>query len=97
LVVEEGSSFRLANLVKDAGAKFNTPVSARGRGPHADMVASSGFGGRSALSAYLSWDGSDVLAHTPRDTVENIEPASLKKAGQTAALLVTILSREIEY
>ena len=97
LVVEDGTSFRLASLVKESAAKFGTRVSSRGRGPHADMTTSASYGGRSALSAYLSWDGSDVLAHTPRDTVESIEPEKLKKAGQTAALLVTILSREIKY
>jgi len=60
-------------------------------------VARAGFGGRSALSLYLSWDGSDRTAHTAGDTVETIDPEKLRKLGQTAVLALTVVSREVEY
>lgn len=56
-----------------------------------------GFGGRSALSAYISWDGSDQMAHTPEDTLEKIDPNKLKQVGQTTMLVVSVLSREVDY
>jgi hypothetical protein len=54
-------------------------------------------GNRSALTAYVSWDGSDRTAHTPEDTFEATDPEKLEQVGQTTLLALTVLSREIEY
>jgi len=56
-----------------------------------------GFGGRQALSAYVSWDGSDMLVHTPEDTPAIIDPVKLRKVGRTVYLVLLVLSRETEY
>jgi hypothetical protein len=56
-----------------------------------------GYGGRSALTAYVSWDGSDRTAHTTGDTFETIDPKKLEQAGQTTLLALTVLSREMDY
>jgi len=55
------------------------------------------YGGRSALTAYVSWDGSDRTAHTAEDTFEAIDPEKLGQVGQTTLLAVTVLSRELDY
>jgi len=61
------------------------------------MSAAPGFGGRSALTAYVSWDGSDRTAHMPEDTFETIDPRKLEQVGRTTLLALTVLSREVKY
>ncbi|HOQ97190.1 MAG TPA: ABC transporter permease subunit [Anaerolineae bacterium] len=97
IALGQGTSFSLVQLFQDAAGRLRVPVTTRGRGPHFGQYTASGFGGRSALSAYVSWDGSDRLADTPADTPEAIEPDKLKRAGQTVLLVVHVLSRETNY
>ncbi|MCK4450368.1 MAG: hypothetical protein KAX26_07225, partial [Anaerolineae bacterium] len=80
-----------------AAGRLGISTTTRGRGPHYGMSAAPGFGERSALTAYVSWDGSDRTAHTPEDTVEAIDPQKLEQVGQTTLLTLTVLSREVEY
>lgn len=93
----DGTSYRLMTLFEDAARKTNTRVTSRGRGPHFGTAVESGFGGRTALSAYISWDGSDQTAHSTEDTYENIDPVKLEKLGKTTTLVLTVLSREQDY
>ena len=65
IALGQGTSFSLVQLFQDAARRVGVPVTTRGRGPHHGLEARSGFGGRSALSAYVSWNGSDRTAHTP--------------------------------
>lgn len=97
IVLGPETSFTLVQLFQDAGARLGVPVSTRGRGPHFGLPTAQGFGGRSSLSAYVSWDGADRTAHTPADTPDAIDPAKLKQAGQTAMLVLHVLSRETNY
>jgi len=97
IALDTGTSFRMVDLLQQAGRRLGVPVTNRGRGPHFGLNTRAAFGGRSALSVYMSWDGSDEIAHTPLDSVENIDLAKLKKSGQLSTLLVTLVSREIEY
>ena len=97
VLLDSGSSYRLLKIFEQSAEKIGTSITTRGRGPHFGNETRAGFGGRSALSAYLSWDGSDALAHTPADTFESIDAKKLEKIGKTATLVVTILSRETEY
>ncbi len=95
IALAEGSSYRLVKLIERAAARVGVGVTTRGRGPHTGLPIEAGFGGRSALSAYISWDGSDALAHTPQDDLSHIDPERLRKVGQTMALTLLMLSREI--
>jgi ABC-type dipeptide/oligopeptide/nickel transport system permease component/Zn-dependent M28 family amino/carboxypeptidase len=88
-----GTSFSMVQLFQDAAKRVGVPVTTRGRGPHFDLFSPSGFGGRSALSAYVSWDGSDQTAHTIGDTPEAIDPAKVAKLGQTTFLVVSALGQ----
>jgi hypothetical protein len=97
IALGQGSSFRLVQLFQDASDRTGASVTTRGRGPHYGMWARPGFGGRSALSAYVSWDGSDQTAHTVEDTARAIDPDKLDQVGQTTLLALTVLSRELEY
>ena len=97
IALDQKSSFRLIQLFQEAAGRLGVETTTRGRGPHYGMPVEAGFGGRSALSAYLSWDGSDRLAHTPGDRVEAIEPETLEQVGQTTMLVLTVLSREVDY
>ena len=74
IALGQGTSFSLVQLFQDASTRVGVPVTTRGRGPHFGMDTQSGFGGRSALSAYVSWDGAYQTAHTAADTVEAIDP-----------------------
>lgn len=95
--LNSGTSFRLVQLFQSAAEKLNVPLTTRGRGPHFGIPTIFGFGGRSALTANVSWDGSDEYAHTPRDTVENLNPSQLEQLGELVALVLSVLSREAEY
>jgi hypothetical protein len=97
IALEQGSSFRLVQLFQKAAGRLGVSTTTRGRGPHYGMPAEAGFGGRSALTAYVSWDGSDRTAHTPEDTFEAIDPEKLEQVGQTTLLALTVLSREVDY
>jgi ABC-type dipeptide/oligopeptide/nickel transport system permease component/Zn-dependent M28 family amino/carboxypeptidase len=93
IALGQGSSFRLVQLFQEAAARMGVSVTTRGRGPHFGMPARPGFGGRSALTAYVSWDGSDRTAHTSGDTFETIDPDKLRLVGQTTLLVVSVLGQ----
>jgi Zn-dependent M28 family amino/carboxypeptidase len=88
-----GTSFSLVQLFQDAASRVGVPVTTRGRGPHFGVDSPSGFGGRSALTAYVSWDGSDQAAHTAADTFEAIDLDKLRSVGQTTLLVVSVLGQ----
>lgn len=97
IVLGQGSSFRLVQLFQKAADRVGASTTTRGRGPHYGIAAGPGYGGRSALTAYVSWDGSDRTAHTPEDTFEAIDRQKLEQVGETTLLALTVLSREWEY
>jgi hypothetical protein len=95
IALAEGSSYRLVQLFDRAAGRLGVSTTTRGRGPHFDLVTLPGFGERSALTVYVSWDGSDRLAHTPQDTIEIIDPEKLGQVGRTTLLTLMMLSREV--
>jgi ABC-type dipeptide/oligopeptide/nickel transport system permease component len=97
IVLGQGSSFRLVQLFQDAAGRMGVSTTTRGREPHFGLPFTPGFGGRSALTAHIAWDGSDRTAHTTGDTFETIDPNKLKQVGQTTLLVVSVLSREVNY
>lgn len=97
LLLSSGSSYRLVTLFQQAARRLGVRATTRGRGPHFGYQAVAGFGGRDALSAYVSWEGSDRLAHTLQDTTDNVDARKLRKAGQVISLVVSVLSREVNY
>lgn len=97
IAIGSGTSYRLVQLIEKAAGRINLSVTTRGRDVHIDIPRQSGFGGRKALTAFLSWDGSDYLAHTPEDRIEYIDIAKMQKSGELASLVTTILSRETDY
>jgi ABC-type dipeptide/oligopeptide/nickel transport system permease subunit len=97
IALAPGSSYRLVQLFEQAAGRLGNGVTARGRGPHGDQVILAGFGGRSAMSAYVSWDGSFATAHLASDTPEAIDQEKLRRLGQTTLLSVLVMSREPNY
>jgi hypothetical protein len=97
IALGQGSSFRMVQLFQAAAERMGVATTTRGRGPHFGLPSRVGFGGRSALSAYVSWDGSDRTAHTAQDTVETIRPEKMKQVGQTTLLALMVLARETNY
>jgi ABC-type dipeptide/oligopeptide/nickel transport system permease component len=95
IALGEGSSYRLVQLFDRAASRLGVETTTRGRDPHYGHSTRTGFGGRKTLTAYLSWDGSDYLAHTPQDTLEQIDPEKLAKVGRTTLLTLLMLSREV--
>ena len=95
IALGEGSSYRLVQLFQRAASRLGVSATTRGRGPHYGLVTRPGLGDRSALTAYVSWDGSDRLAHTPQDDLAHIDPDRLGQAGRTALLTLLVLSREV--
>jgi hypothetical protein len=97
VVLGEGSSYRLVRLFQKAAGRLGIATTTRGRGPHYGMPAPAGFGGRDAMTLYLSWDGSDWTAHTTQDTAGAIDPKKLEQVGKATALVLSVLSREPQY
>ena len=97
ILLDQGSSFRLVNLFEDAARRMGNKVTNRGRGPHFGQNTGISFGGREALTAYVSWNGSDVYTGTPLDAVDMIDLEKLQELGETTTLVVTVISRETEY
>ena len=97
IALGQGTSFRLVQLIQDAAKRFGVPVTTRGRGPHFWEGEAIGFGGRRALSAFISWDGSDDVAHTPYDTADRLDATKLGNLGGVVTLTTLVLSRETTY
>jgi len=97
IALVEGSSYRLVRLFQEAASRLGIGTTTRGRGPHYGMPAPAGFGGRDAMTLYLSWDGSDRTAHTTQDTVDAVDPKKLEQVGKAALLTLSVLSREEQY
>jgi ABC-type dipeptide/oligopeptide/nickel transport system permease component len=97
IALGDGSSFRLVQLFQGAAGRFNIPTTTRGRGPHFGMMTLPAFAGRSALSLYVSWDGSDATAHTTLDTPKAIDLQKLEKSGRATLLTLFVVSRETNY
>jgi Zn-dependent M28 family amino/carboxypeptidase len=97
IALGEGSSYRLVRLFQKAAGRLGIATTTRGRGPHYGMPAPAGFGGRDAMTLYLSWDGSDRTAHTMQDTADAIDPEKLEQVGKVTALALSVLSREAQY
>jgi Zn-dependent M28 family amino/carboxypeptidase len=93
IALGSGTSFSLVQLFQEAAGRMGVSVTTRGRGPHFGMSTESGFGGRSALSAYVSWDGSDQTAHTAADAFQSIQADKVRSVGQTTLLVVSVLGR----
>jgi ABC-type dipeptide/oligopeptide/nickel transport system permease subunit len=97
IAITPGSSYRLLSVYQEAGKRLNVPITTRGRGPHYGESPGGAFGGRTEFTAYVSWDGSDVPAHTPFDTIEAIDLKKIDKIGKTSMLVLTIIGREVDY
>ena len=97
VAIGQGTSFRLTKLIEQAARRVGVSVTTRGRNPHFGMDHAYSFGGRTALSAFLSWDGSDELAHTVLDSADRLDVRKLERVGRLATLTVMVLTRETAY
>ncbi len=97
IALGEMSSYRLVKLFQQAARRYNLATTTRGRGPHYGRESRPGFGDRDAMTLSISWDGSDHLVHTPRDTIEIIDPQKLYDIGRTTYLTLLVITRETEY
>ncbi len=97
LLLGEGSSYRLMKLFQKAAAQMGGQVTNRGRGVHTGIKTIAGFGERKGVSAFLSWEGSDRLAHTAQDTFEQIDQNKIDQTGKITGLVLSIIGREQEY
>jgi Zn-dependent M28 family amino/carboxypeptidase len=97
IALGDASSFRLVQVFQKAARRMGVSTTTRGRGPHFGVYVRPDSRSQSALPLYVSWDGSDRLAHTAQDTFEAIDTKKLEQVGQTTLLMLTVLSREVEY
>jgi len=96
IALGQESSYRLVTVFQEAANRMGTTTTTRGRSPHFDLPAV-GTSNRTALSAFVSWSGSDQHAHTVHDTLKNIDYEKIDRVGKTTTLAITILSRETDY
>ncbi len=91
------SSYRMVQLFQQAAGRYRVPTTTRGRGPHYGLPTKPILGGRDAMTLALSWDGSDDMAHTPKDNASLMDPNKLRSIGRPAYLTLLVLCRETEY
>jgi ABC-type dipeptide/oligopeptide/nickel transport system permease subunit len=97
VAIGQGTGYRLTKLIEQAAKRLGIPVTTRGRGPHFALDYAYAFGGRTALSAYLSWDGSDEYADTIQDSVDKLDPLKMERLGRLVTLTALVLTRETSY
>lgn len=97
ILLGPGSSYRLVTLYEDAAARTGAKVTTRGRGTHFGRRSFSWGDQRTALSAFISWEGSDWMVNTVNDTIDIIDPDKLQQSGETTLLTLLVLSREVDY
>jgi hypothetical protein len=97
ILLTESSSYRLTQLFKSAARRTGSRTTLQGRYAHSGMYQIPPKGGRDALTAFVSWEGSDFLAHTPEDTPDRLDPAKIEAVGRTVFLAATVMAREVEY
>jgi len=95
LLLKRSTSGRLTELFQEAAKRMGVAVSTRGYGVQ-NMQSFSDPDLR-IPRIFLTWDGSNDMAHTPGDNVENIDSEKLSKTGRTTALALMVLSREQNY
>jgi hypothetical protein len=96
ILLDRSTSDRMTELFQKAARRVGVETTTRGRGIHDDYSLYPYPDGALAQIT-LTWEGSGLRAHTPADTVENIDPEKLSRMGQTAALGLMVLAREMEY
>ena len=96
ILLDRSTTDRLTELFQKAAKRSKVEATTRGRGIHDDYSLYPYPDGDLAQIT-LTWEGSGVRAHTPADTVENIDPQKLDKMGRTAALGLMVLARETKY
>ena len=92
-----GSSYRLVTLYEDAAGRTGAKVTTRGRGVHFGRRSFSWGDPRTAMSAFISWEGSDWQINTIHDTLDIIDPEKIQQTGETTLLTLLVLSREVDY
>ncbi len=97
LLLDGSTSGRLTEVLQQAAQRLDVNTSTLGtsiRGPYRNLYPEP-----DTHIPYISltWDGSHTTAHTPQDTIENIEPDKLRDAGSVAALALMYLGHEKEY
>lgn len=95
-VLWRGTRERLSDVIRRAARQVDAPLTTRELGLHADpeMWPAPAL---DTPSATLSWVGADDLAHSPNDTVENLDVKKLEHVGRTAALSVMVLAADPAY
>jgi Zn-dependent M28 family amino/carboxypeptidase len=96
ILLDRSTSDRLTELFQKAAKRLKVEATTRGTGIHDDYSLYPYPDGDLAQIT-LTWEGSGVHAHTPADTVENIDLEKLSKMGQTAALGLMVFARETNY
>jgi ABC-type dipeptide/oligopeptide/nickel transport system permease subunit/predicted ABC-type transport system involved in lysophospholipase L1 biosynthesis ATPase subunit len=96
VLLDRSTSDRLTELFQKAAKRLRVETTTRGQGIHDDYSLYPYPDGKLAQIT-LTWEGSGARAHTPADTVENIDREKLSKIGRTACLGLMVLARETNY
>jgi ABC-type dipeptide/oligopeptide/nickel transport system permease component/ABC-type lipoprotein export system ATPase subunit len=97
LLLDRSTSSRLTEVLQQAAKRGRVNVSTLGIGPHGVYTDLYPEPDRDIPYISVTWDGSNSTAHTPQDTIENIQPDKLCDAGRVASLAVMYLAHEKEY
>ncbi len=95
-VIKRATRERLTRVVQQSARTLNSPLSTREPGLHEERSTGPTLA-RPIPSLTLSWSGSDYLAHTPDDTVEQIDPAKINQVGRITLLSLMVLSNDPAY
>jgi hypothetical protein len=101
LEIAAGGSQRLARLFESAARRVGVrTVRAQETMDLSAIYGDSspaGQGGSDTPKVRVFWEGWEETSHRPEDMVESVSSEVLEQAGQTLALALMVLGREIEY
>jgi ABC-type dipeptide/oligopeptide/nickel transport system permease component len=98
LVIYSGGNQRLEKLVKRAAFQNGVPVLRARENVNISVVfEEQKGGGQEAPNIRVSWSGWEANSHLPTDTLENISPTNLEKAGRVICLALMLIGRETIY
>jgi ABC-type dipeptide/oligopeptide/nickel transport system permease component len=90
LAIKETSAPHLSQLAWDAAGRMHANVAS-------DPTEAGASRARYPWTIQLSWAGADPTAYTPDDSPARIDVEKLRQVGQTTTLVLTLISRELEY
>jgi hypothetical protein len=100
MIISAEGSMRLADLFDTCANRMGVKAKRGGESVDIGIVfeeKSRYESGQEAPKVGLRWEGWEAMSHRPADTLSEVSPENLEKAGRAASLALMTLGRELHY